>query len=310
MSGSQSRSRSRSPGDYRRATSASRSGSRSPAERPAPRDSPRSRSRSRSEPPRRERSRSHDRAPKKSRDSRSPMSDRRRHHGNREEPEPNKCLGVFGLSLYTTERELEKEFSKFGSLEKCQVVLDGHSGRSRGFAFVYYENIEDSTEARNEMNGIELDGRKIRVDYSITKRPHTPTPGMYMGRPTGKEDRDRGYRGGRGGGRGRGGGGYRDDRGYGGGRDRYDDRRDDRYGGDRYGGDRYGGDRYGGDRYGGDRYGDRRGGDRYGGGGDRYGEDRYGGGSRRPRSPSPYYREQRPRRDYRSRSRSYERPRY
>ena len=34
-------------------------------------------------------------------------------------------LGVFGLSLYTTERELEKEFSRFGPLEKVQVVLDG-----------------------------------------------------------------------------------------------------------------------------------------------------------------------------------------
>ena len=34
------------------------------------------------------------------------------------------------------------------------------------------------------MNGADLDHRKIRVDYSITKRPHTPTPGMYMGRPT------------------------------------------------------------------------------------------------------------------------------
>ena len=34
------------------------------------------------------------------------------------------------------------------------------------------------------MNGADLDSRKIRVDYSITKRPHTPTPGMYMGRPT------------------------------------------------------------------------------------------------------------------------------
>ena len=34
------------------------------------------------------------------------------------------------------------------------------------------------------MNGADLDGRKIRVDFSITKRPHTPTPGMYMGRPT------------------------------------------------------------------------------------------------------------------------------
>ena len=49
------------------------------------------------------------------------MSDRRRHQGDREEPEPNKCLGVFGLSLYTTERELEKEFGRFGVLEKTQV---------------------------------------------------------------------------------------------------------------------------------------------------------------------------------------------
>ena len=97
-----------------------------------------SRSRSRS------RSRSHNRERRHSggrRDhSRSPMSNRRRHQGNRDEPEPSKCLGVFGLSLYTNERELEAEFKKFGPLEKVQVVLDGHTGRSRGFAFIYYEN--------------------------------------------------------------------------------------------------------------------------------------------------------------------------
>ena len=53
------------------------------------------------------------------------MSNRRRHVGNREEPTVSKCVGVFGLSLYTTERELEKEFSKFGPLEKVTVILDG-----------------------------------------------------------------------------------------------------------------------------------------------------------------------------------------
>jgi len=92
--------------------------------------------------------------------------------------------------LYTTERQLDKEFGRFGHLSKVQVVLDGHSGRSRGFAFIYYEDVDDAAEARREMNGIELDGKKIRVDYSITKRAHTPTPGMYMGRPTGRSDRD------------------------------------------------------------------------------------------------------------------------
>jgi transformer-2 protein len=122
--------------------------------------------------------------------SRSPMSNRRRHDGNRENPDKSKCIGVFGLSLYTTERELEKEFGKFGPIERTQVVLDGHSGRSRGFAFIYYEQMDDASEAREALNGVELDGRKIRVDFSITKRAHTPTPGMYMGRPThSKEDR-------------------------------------------------------------------------------------------------------------------------
>lgn len=55
----------------------------------------------------------------------------------------------------------------------------------------------------------ELDGRRIRVDYSVTDRPHAPTPGEYMGtrRDDGgrrgfgryerydRYDRDREYRG-------------------------------------------------------------------------------------------------------------------
>ncbi len=107
--------------------------------------------------------------------SRSPMSSRRRHVGSREDPTPSTCLGVFGLSLYTTERELEKEFSKFGQLEKVTVVLDGkvtwypkwqsniwpwkwkfchffQTGRSRGFAFVYYAHSEDAKAAKETLN--------------------------------------------------------------------------------------------------------------------------------------------------------------
>merc|ERR1719431_1729102 len=174
----------------------SRSRSSSRASRSRSRSSRRSRSRSRS---RRSRTRSRSRSRgsyynKGRRDhSRSPMSSRRRHAGNRDNPEASKCIGVFGLSLYTTERELEKEFGKYGPLEKVQVVLDGHSGRSRGFAFLYFESKNDACAAREALNGMDLDGRKIRVDFSITKRAHTPTPGMYMGRPTASRDgaRDR-----------------------------------------------------------------------------------------------------------------------
>lgn len=55
---------------------------------------------------------------------------------------------MFGLSLYTTERDLREVFSKYGPLSDVNIVYDQQSRRSRGFAFVYFENCEDSKEVR------------------------------------------------------------------------------------------------------------------------------------------------------------------
>jgi len=123
------------------------------------------------------------------------MSSRRRHVGNREAPPSNRCLGVFGLSLRTTERDLREVFSRFGPIEEVVIVVDAQTGRSRGFSFVYFESMEDAKVAKEQCTGMEIDGRRIRVDYSITQRAHTPTPGIYMGKPT-EESASRGYRGG------------------------------------------------------------------------------------------------------------------
>ena len=41
-----------------------------------------------------------------------------------DDPEPTKCLGVFGLSLYTQERDLREVFNRYGPLEDCNVVYD------------------------------------------------------------------------------------------------------------------------------------------------------------------------------------------
>lgn len=112
------------------------------------------------------------------------MSDRKRHIGDRMNPPTGRCLGVFGLSLYTTENDLSDVFSRYGRIDKCNIVIDQKSGRSRGFGFVYFDEPADAEEAKDRANGMELDGRRIRVDFSITKRAHTPTPGVYVGRPT------------------------------------------------------------------------------------------------------------------------------
>lgn len=125
------------------------------------------------------------------------MSNRRRHVGTRDDPLPSRCLGVFGLNLDTKESVVTRIFGRFGTLRKVQIVVDAKSRRSRGFGFVYYEAVEAATAAKEECSGMEIEGRRIRVDYSITDRAHTPTPGIYMGRPT---TSDRGYGAGYGGG--------------------------------------------------------------------------------------------------------------
>ena len=41
----------------------------------------------------------------------------------------------------------------------CLFGYDQQSRRSRGFAFVYFENVDDAKEAKERANGMELDGR-------------------------------------------------------------------------------------------------------------------------------------------------------
>ena len=77
----------------------------------------------------------------------------KRHSGDRERPHPSRCIGVFGLSIYTNERELRDFFAKYGRVEDVQVVYDAQTGRSRGFGFVYYETEDDAHEAKEKANG-------------------------------------------------------------------------------------------------------------------------------------------------------------
>ncbi|CAL1701937.1 unnamed protein product [Somion occarium] len=152
-------------------------------------------------PPRgRSRSRSPPRGSGGSNYRRSPPP-RRPPHAPIQAPNPSNVLGVFGLSIRTTERDLDDEFSRFGRVEKVTIVYDQRSDRSRGFGFISMSTVEEATRCIKELNGVDLNGRRIRVDYSVTDRPHAPTPGEYMGHRrrrgrdtySGRENRDDRY---------------------------------------------------------------------------------------------------------------------
>ena len=72
-------------------------------------------------------------------------------------------------------------FGKHRKLEKAILVLD-RKGKPRGYAFITFQKEEDASRARKALTGSVLHGRVMRVDYSLTLRPHHPTPGGYHGR--------------------------------------------------------------------------------------------------------------------------------
>jgi len=113
--------------------------------------------------------------------SRSPLSDRRRHEGDRFNPEQSTCIGVFNLPSTTKESALYDIFSRFGYVKDVNLVYDRITGESRGFAFIYFADLETAIYAKESCAGMTIEGKAIRTEFSITKRPHSPTPGAYLG---------------------------------------------------------------------------------------------------------------------------------
>lgn len=124
-----------------------------------------------------QRSRHHSRCRSKSRSRTPGHHHRMRYYGTRENPHKSRVVGIFGLSNSSNEATLMDVFAPFGPIEHVQIIYDRQTEKSRGFGFIYFKEIETATKARTTCNGMSLDGKRIRVDYSITKRAHTPTPG-------------------------------------------------------------------------------------------------------------------------------------
>lgn len=109
---------------------------------------------------------------------------------------PSSVLGIFGLSPQTTADSIRSYLSPTAQIKNLALIKDRQTGWSKGYAFVYYNSVEEASKVRNEWNNKQIEGRQIRVDFSRTNRPYSPTPGRYMGRDDQRErererDRDR-----------------------------------------------------------------------------------------------------------------------
>jgi len=78
-------------------------------------------------------------------------------------------LYVGNLSFYTSEETLCNVFSEFGEVFDCYLPTDPNTEQARGFGFITMEQSEGEV-AINELDGLELDGRFIRVNEAQGKR--------------------------------------------------------------------------------------------------------------------------------------------
>ncbi|TGO20645.1 hypothetical protein BPAE_0278g00090 [Botrytis paeoniae] len=160
-----------------------------------------------------------------------------------------KTLIVSRLDYDATEKDLEREFGRFGPIERIRIVVDTHQHekpgkkikKHRGYAFVVFEREKDMRAGLENCDGIRIKDRRIKVDvergrtvkgwlprrlggglggrgYTKSASSRPMGPGGFNGPPGGPGGFRGGFRGGFDGGRGRGGfrGGF-DRGGFGGG---------------------------------------------------------------------------------------------
>ena len=78
---------------------------------------------------------------------------------------------IGNLSFRTTEDTLRNAFAQYGNVLSCDIIMDKISQQSKGFGFVEMENESDAKSAISGLNGKDLEGRRLRVNFAEEKAP-------------------------------------------------------------------------------------------------------------------------------------------
>jgi len=84
--------------------------------------------------------------------------------------EPNQKLFIGGLAWAATDEDLKEAFASCGNVVSASVVKYPDTGRSKGFGFVEYETVDEASKAKEELDGKEIVGRAIKVDFARPPR--------------------------------------------------------------------------------------------------------------------------------------------
>lgn len=88
----------------------------------------------------------------------------------------SKRIYIGNLSYATKEASLSNYFSSYGNVLSSVIIKDKLTEQSKGFGFVEMEDDSAAQKAIAELNGREIDGRKVRVNLAEEKPRTSRSP--------------------------------------------------------------------------------------------------------------------------------------
>lgn len=100
-----------------------------------------------------------------------------------------KKLFVGSLPWSMSGQSLQDLFSSYGDIVEAIIISDSMSGRSKGFGFVTFATEEAAQKAQSEMDGKDIEGRKIVVNFAKPREERSDRGGYNRGGNNFRRDR-------------------------------------------------------------------------------------------------------------------------